>query len=208
MGLGSVDRFPSRVFISFVHEDEQVAFAVRHLIERELKIEEGVFLSSDQHTIYAGDNWIETIIHALKSAQVVVSMFSKRSVGRPWVNFEAGAAMIREKTVLIPCCYGRQTRETLPHPYSALQAVDLNVIFNDHYLLESIHHHLGLTTPGPEPPIARHARIQREEREQRDKGAAIPNRRSMDAYDYLFQALSNFNDEGHENPFGMPPARA
>lgn len=82
----------------------------------------------------------------LAGAKVVLLMLSDKSVQRPWVNFEAGAAWTRN-TVIIPVCYGRLKKEELPKPYSSLQAVDLNVSGEDEYLARSVAHHLGIDEP-------------------------------------------------------------
>lgn len=94
----------ARVFISFIHEEKDVATAVQKLIEKKLQGEK-VFLSSDQWQVYAGEIWLDRIKDELNSAKVVVLLLSKMSVERPWVNFEAGAAWLSGK-VIIPACYG------------------------------------------------------------------------------------------------------
>src|ERR1700730_12387970 len=111
----------ARLFVSFVHEDEKVASAVQGLLQTELDLREEVFLSSDKSQIYAGDRWLEKIKEALLAAEIVILMLSRRSVARPWVNFEAGAAWLADKKV-IPVCYGNLSKDALPHPYSAIQA--------------------------------------------------------------------------------------
>lgn len=142
----------AQVFISFVHEDEHVASAVQNLIQQELKLGDEVFLSSDQAQMFAGDIWLDKIGKSLSDAKVVVLLLSKRSVGRPWVNFEAGAAWLTKKTI-IPCCFGRMTKERLPHPYAGIHALDLPT--QSMYLLESIHHHLKLESVRPTPRLLR-----------------------------------------------------
>lgn len=98
------------VFISFIHEEEQVATAVQRFLQAHLTDRNDVFLSSDRWAIYAGEQWLDRIISELRQAKVVVSLLSPAlspaSVARPWVNFEAGAAWIREGTALIPVCFG------------------------------------------------------------------------------------------------------
>ena len=140
----------AQVFISFVHEDEQVALAVQSLIKRELQLGDEVFLSSDKSQMFAGDIWLEKIKGSLVEAKVVVLLMSKRSVSRPWVNFEAGAAWLTNKKI-IPCCFGHIDKEHLPHPYSSIHA--LNLRDQAFYLVESVHHHLGLTTGKPKSPL-------------------------------------------------------
>src|ERR1039458_2603817 len=96
----------AHVFISFIHEEEYFAIAVQSFISKVLGEEVMPFLSSDTSMIYAGEQWMDRIIQELKQAKVVVSMLSPKSVQRPWVNFEAGAAWISEGTALIPACFG------------------------------------------------------------------------------------------------------
>ena len=131
----------ARLFVSFVHEDEKVASAVQGLLQTELDLREEVFLSSDKSQIYAGDRWLEKIKEALLAAEIVILMLSRRSVARPWVNFEAGAAWLADKKV-IPVCYGNLSKDALPHPYSAIQA--LNLQSEAYYLVKSVNHQLSL----------------------------------------------------------------
>lgn len=131
----------ARLFVSFVHEDEKLALAVQDLLQTELNLREEVFLSSDKSLIYAGDPWLQKIKEALSAAEIVILMLSQRSVARPWVNFEAGAAWLANKT-LIPVCYGNLSKDALPHPYSGIQA--LNLASEAYYLVKSVHHQLKL----------------------------------------------------------------
>src|SRR5918999_3654152 len=84
----------AKVFISFVHEDRTVAEAVKALIEHDLKLRGQVFMVTDQSQLRAGDDWLKKIHDELTSADVVPVMLSKRSITKPWVNFEAGAAWL------------------------------------------------------------------------------------------------------------------
>jgi hypothetical protein len=104
----------ARLFVSFVREDEKLASAVQGLLQTELNLSEEVFLSSDKSQIYAGDLWLQKIKEALSAAELVILMLSQRSVARPWVNFEAGAARLADKKV-IPVCYGNLSKDALPH---------------------------------------------------------------------------------------------
>src|SRR5713226_8058967 len=85
----------------------------------------------------------------LKAARVVVLMLSPESVKRPWVNFEAGAATIRD-VIIIPVCFGGMTKGALPKPYSNYQAVDLMNKDDQYYLVNSVAHHLGTLPRFPE----------------------------------------------------------
>jgi hypothetical protein len=139
----------ARVFISFVHEDQQVAMAVQALIARELDLRDEVFLSADRRQVFGGDIWLDKIRAALEQCEVLVLMLSRRSLRRSWVNFEAGAVWLSRRPV-IPVCFGKASKHHLNPPYASMQALDLP---NDAgYLIESIYHHLRLKSPPPVSP--------------------------------------------------------
>lgn len=128
-----------KVFLSFIHEDRRVADALQNLVEHELGIEEEVFMVTDQAHLLAGDNWLRTIEEALKNSEIVLSLLSKRSISKPWVNFEAGAGWLGGKRV-IPVCIGDQKKGALPNPYSHWQGV--NLPDDETFLLDTIADHL------------------------------------------------------------------
>jgi hypothetical protein len=84
-----------------------------------------IFVSSDRKTIEAGQKWLEEIDKALKCAHLQIVLCSKESVGRPWVNFEAGAVWLRGIPV-IPVCHSGLRVSDLPVPLSLLQGVEAN----------------------------------------------------------------------------------
>src|SRR2546430_13475283 len=49
------------------------------------------------------------------AAKVVILLLSRRSVARPWVNFEAGAVWLNGKKI-IPVCIGDMDKGDLPKP--------------------------------------------------------------------------------------------
>lgn len=136
----------AQVFISFIHEESGYADAVKVFLRGMLGSNITPFLSSDKLQVYAGEKWIDRIMEELKEAKVVILMLSTKSVSRPWVNFEAGAAWTRN-IVTIPVCYGGLSKDDLPKPYASLQAVDLTAFGDDEYLATSVAHHLGLREP-------------------------------------------------------------
>jgi hypothetical protein len=169
----------ARLFVSFVHEDEKPASAVQDLLQTELNLRDEVFLSSDKSQIYAGDLWLQKIKEALSAAEIVILMLSLRSVARPWVNFEAGAAWLANKA-LIPVCYGKLSKAALPHPYSGIQA--LNLPSEAYYLLKSVHHKLNLVEPISSDAVYRGT--------LNDLGAD-----SIGAYERLAEALAGVKDD-------------
>ena len=144
------------IFISFVHEDEGVADALKVFLSEKLRPGSKVFLASDKWAIYAGEDWLKKIKEELLSARVVVLLLNKKSISRPWVNFEAGAAWLTEKAI-IPACFGDLQKEAMPKPYSNIQALSLEDHDGPYYLVTSIYHHLkpgGIAPPpfSPEDP--------------------------------------------------------
>ena len=168
------------VFISFIHEEERVATLVQEFIETKLNWEVTAFRSSDQWQIYAGEDWFARIREALKSANVVLLMLSKKSVERPWVNFEAGGAWLNER-IIIPICYGGLTRDTLPKPYSELQSLDLKG--DAEYLISSIRHHLKIPYPPPVDPL-----------KKEEKSTAPPPRQGRSVEDILKELHSAIDE--------------
>jgi hypothetical protein len=140
----------AEVFISFIHEEEEVANAVRAYLDEalnELAAEKtAIFMASDQWQIYAGEIWLDRVMQELKNAKLVILMLSTESVRRPWVNFEAGGAWLRD-IPLIPVCYGALTKDSLPKPYSSIQALDIPPEL--YYLATSAAHHLKLAIAPP-----------------------------------------------------------
>lgn len=140
----------AEVFLSFIHEEEDWTKETNQFIEGVFPDQIDSFFSSDENAIYAGDDWMTRIFDELKQSKVLVSMLSPQSISRPWINFEAGAAWMRD-TKVIPVCFGGLSIEKLPKPYSSLQAIDLETYEGSFYLVSSIAHHLEL--PAPKKPI-------------------------------------------------------
>jgi len=137
------------IFISFIHEDGKVAEGLKTFLRDAVDRSHKVFLSSDKWAIFAGEDWLQKIKEELASSKVVVLLLSKMSVGRPWVNFEAGGASLTNK-VIIPACFGDMTISALPKPYSNLQALSLDDEDGPYYLVTSVCHHLkpsGIVRP-------------------------------------------------------------
>ena len=138
------------IFISFVHEQKQVAEAVKLFLLQKLETKSDIFLASDMWAIYAGEDWLKRIKEELESAKVVLLMLSEEAVSRPWVNFEAGAAWLANK-VIIPVCFAGLGVEGLPKPYSNFQGLSLEDDYGPYYLVTSIYHHLSPMTLAPPP---------------------------------------------------------
>ena len=113
----------TQLFISHITENADVAKALKDFIEEKSLEGVEVFVSSDGD-IQPGAHWQETIVNKIRSSDVVLVVCTNTSIFRPWVNFEAGGAMVKGATV-IPVCWHGCTRESLPPPLGQLQALDL-----------------------------------------------------------------------------------
>ncbi|MGC1687375.1 MAG: toll/interleukin-1 receptor domain-containing protein [Candidatus Acidiferrales bacterium] len=131
------------IFISYIHEEKTVAVCVQRFLRAILGSSAEPFMSADTWQVYAGERWLDRIVEELKNAKVVLLMLSPESVKRPWVNFEAGAAWVRD-IIIIPVCFGGLKKGELPKPYSSLQAVDLMDEDDRYYLANSVAHHLKM----------------------------------------------------------------
>jgi hypothetical protein len=134
------------IFMSFIHEEESAAstlsFFIRHIFGHSID----TFMSSDKNAIFAGEDWMERVFDELKTTKILISLLSPTSVGRPWINFEAGAAWMGNAVVL-PLCIGGLTIAKLPKPYSSLQAIEFDTTEGAYYLVSSIAHHLDIAPP-------------------------------------------------------------
>jgi hypothetical protein len=137
------------IFISFTNRDQVAARAMsRFLGQLAPLFGENVdtFHSSDRNVIFAGDDWMKRVFDELQPTKILISMLSPKSVKKPWINFEAGAAWLRGAKV-IPVCFGGLTVGKLPKPYSNLQAVEIDNAPACYYLAASIAHHLDKELP-------------------------------------------------------------
>ncbi len=111
------------VFISHIHEERDLAVALKDLIEETFLGMLETFVSSDDKSITSGAKWLDQITNALKTCAVEVILCSPVSIGRPWINFEAGAGWIRDVPV-IPICHSGLSLGALPIPLSLLDGSD------------------------------------------------------------------------------------
>src|SRR3954462_5342613 len=92
------------VFISHIEEEAELAHILkRHLTASFLGMIQ-FFASSDTVSIAAGESWLRSIDGALRAMCVELVICSRISVDRPWVNFEAGAAWMKQ-VAIVPVCH-------------------------------------------------------------------------------------------------------
>ena len=113
------------VFISHISEEAEVALQIKGALDADFGGKLRFFVSSERGTILPGDKWLENIHKALDEASLCIVLCSERSIVRPWIYFESGAAWFAQKTV-IPMCHDGLTPSRLQPPLFARQAVILN----------------------------------------------------------------------------------
>ena len=114
-----------KVFLSHIHEEEDVAQYLKDQIERCFLETIDVFVAGDYRSIEAGADWFNRIVEGIKDSQVVFVLVSSESASRPFINFEAGGAWLSDKKV-IPLCHKGMIPGSLPEPMRRLQAIDLS----------------------------------------------------------------------------------
>ncbi|HEV2642813.1 MAG TPA: toll/interleukin-1 receptor domain-containing protein [Candidatus Elarobacter sp.] len=135
------------VFLSHIHEESDLATALKAFIENAFLGMVNVFVSSDSQSIRPGNQWLKVVTDALNSCSLQLILCSPTSIKRPWVNFEAGAAWIRGIQV-IPLCHSGLDRDRLPNPLSALQSVNLLNPAGFQTVISEIAQALRVRTPG------------------------------------------------------------
>jgi hypothetical protein len=135
-----------QVFISHISAESAIAQGLKRSLDGHFGGRLDIFVSSDRETIRAGQKWLDEVDAALKSADAELVLCSKASIGRPWVNFEAGAAWLRRIPV-IPVCHSGLTLADLPAPLSMLQGVECSSVSGLQKLYDALAAVLGVPTP-------------------------------------------------------------
>jgi len=105
-----------------------------------------VFESSDRTSIPVGSKWLAEVTVALNKADLHVVLCSPESIGRPWINFEAGAAHLRGIPI-IPICHSGLKVPQLPVPLSESEGFLLSEAGALERLYSLIAKNLGSTVP-------------------------------------------------------------
>ena len=114
-----------RLFISHISEEREVAESLKRVLGRDFLGLLEVFVSSDTESIAAGEEWLRSIEKALRDCAIFVILCSPESIRRPWINFETGAAWMREIPI-VPVCHSGLLPRDLRMPLSLKQGIALN----------------------------------------------------------------------------------
>lgn len=142
-----------KVFISHVSEEAPLALVLKEWIENSFLGQVDVFVSSDDDDITAGDQWFQQIEAALADANALLIICSGNSVGRPWINFEAGAGWNKNVPVM-PICHSGLSVQNLPRPLSFFQGLDAEDLDFSEKLMSALTKQLLFGRP---PMIPHHA---------------------------------------------------
>lgn len=112
-----------KVFISHITDEAKLAAIFKKSLQRDFPDLADVFVSSDEASISAGENWLEAIRSALESTSLELILCSKASVKRPWINFEAGAGWLKGIRI-IPICHTELKPANLPMPLKVLHGIE------------------------------------------------------------------------------------
>jgi len=112
------------VFISHATEESALAVSLKEFLMLAFGEDCRIFVSSDYRSIGGGKLWFVELLEALKSAPVVLVLLSESSVGRRWINFEAGIG-IGAGSLVIPLVTPGFQKGEVGHPLSALQVRSL-----------------------------------------------------------------------------------
>ena len=134
------------VFISHISDETDLAQWLKARLDRDFLGGLEIFVSSDRSTIEAGRRWLDEVHDALKAADLQIVLCSSASVGRPWVNFEAGAVWLRGIPV-VPACHSGLEPQALPIPLNMLQAVVLSRPEGLAKLYDAVAAAMGLRAP-------------------------------------------------------------
>ena len=139
----------TKVFISHIHENTVIAKALKKFVNSKFLGAVQVFASSDGD-ISPGATWQEVLLTKIRESDIVIVICTNTSVYRPWVNFEAGGALVLGAQV-IPVCWHGCRPSLLPPPFGALSALDLEAPDDVLRLLKVIAEHADVSVPEFDP---------------------------------------------------------
>ena len=111
-----------KIFLSHIVEEATTAIALKHALE---SVIDGVEIFTSSIDIKPGQEWLKVVDDALHDAAIVIVLCSRRSIRRPWINFESGAGWGRSIFV-IPVCHGGLGVADLPDPLRQFQGIPID----------------------------------------------------------------------------------
>jgi hypothetical protein len=106
-----------------------------------------IYVSSDRENVSAGERLLDGLGKVLKAADLQILVLSRETIGRPWINVEAGAVWLRGIPV-VPVCHSGRAIENLRPPLNMRDAIVLTDSAGLARLYDAVAGTLGLNTPG------------------------------------------------------------
>lgn len=113
------------IFVSHVHAEQELATILEKALVSGFRGKVRVFASSNLKNIRSGDKWLDQLHTALEDAKIELTLCSRLSITKPWVNFEVGAAWLRNLRI-IPICHSGLQVGKLPMPYCIFDGLHAN----------------------------------------------------------------------------------
>ena len=181
-----------------------MAAVLKDWIESTFLGQVSVFVSSDPADIPAGSRWLDQIDSALETSALLITLYSKASLNRPWISFEAGCAWMR-RVPIIPICHAGLRVDDLRQPLAAFQGLDIDDAKFGEKLLSAIAKRVNVSKL---PKISfvdfeaamRNASFASQNAVQLDStsGTAPISEQSLVEIHYkILKALANHKDTGH-----------
>ena len=138
-----MDDKKSGVFISHITEERATALLLKDLLRRTFSRDLPIFVSSDYESIPGGDVWFTTIVNGIKGCAVVIVLLSPDSLGRPWINFEAGVGVGAAVPVIPAVVHGLE-RGDVGHPLTSLHIRSLQTLSDIHAVMNDVGTNIGI----------------------------------------------------------------
>ena len=122
---GDTTGAPFNVFISHITDNEPIAQTLKKFLDSAFGDRIHVFVAGDPDSIPFSHDWFEGIKTGIRQCDLMIILCTPESVKRPWINFEAGAAVILDKRIG-PICFAGLSAGELPPPLNFIrrQAID------------------------------------------------------------------------------------
>lgn len=105
-----------KVFISWSGENSKaIALKLKEALENQFFKGSGLQCFVSDAAIKAGEEWYARIKKELNACKIGIAVITKENIGAPWLFFEAGAIVAKEKN-LIPLLFncGHESLENTP----------------------------------------------------------------------------------------------
>lgn len=140
----------TKFFVSHISEEAEIAALMKRSLEEDFLGLVKFFTSSDMGSIIGGDFWLTAVENAMNEAAGVIVLCSRASIQRPWVQFEVGAAWMKNIPI-VPVCHSELKPADLKVPLSLREGVELGTARG----LEKLYRSVANTAHMPNVPPRR-----------------------------------------------------